>query len=143
MTMDRADEIAQLKHELDILRTRYALFEKWGRVLRIFFMLWVPAFAAVVVLVLVKVYLYDALTGLFAASFAAAAAAIFWFVSRDVRPVRYRRWIDISSSALLFPWTFFPAAPYPSPGGRPSDAQLIERQIAEREQRLAELDARP
>lgn len=37
--MDREAEIAQLTHELDILRKRLALYERWGRVLKIFFII--------------------------------------------------------------------------------------------------------
>ena len=149
--MDRETEIAQIRHELEILRSRHALYEKWGRILRIFFMIWVPLFAVAVLALLVKLFLNDAaigVLGLLMGVIVSAIAALLWLARNRNPPAGRRRsgWIDLASP-LTRPFGLYPGvfAPHPYINrnvGPRSDAELIEQQIAEREQRLAELGVR-
>jgi hypothetical protein len=140
--MDSDAEIERLRHELDILRTRLALYERWGRVVRVVFLIWAPLVGALVVLGLVKLVRYDPYMGGFFVALTLIIGAIFW-LSRDPAAAHRRAgrsfWTDVVAPP---PWPhgFAPGIPpFYGWGRRSSDAELIERQIAEREQRLAEL----
>ena len=134
--MERDAEIAQIKHELEILRARYALYERWGRILRTFFMVGVPL---AIFLIAAKLISTDPLMGVFFLGMCAVIGALFWLSGNG--PVR---WADVASMRGL-PISMSPGIPHPyGPRGRTtSDARLIEGQIAEREQRLLELGVQP
>jgi hypothetical protein len=143
--MHRDAEIAQINRELEILRTRYALYERMGRMLRVFFLALIPVVAIGALVLAIKFFLVDPLYGLFfVGGVLLFSAAIYWLISgSDIR------WIDLASQPRRFanPYTY--TTDYPGIGSffycrRPSDAETIERQIADRERRLAELgDERP
>jgi hypothetical protein len=142
--MDSDAEIARLKHELDILQSRLAIYERWGRIVRVVFMVWAPLTGALLVLGLVKLTLYDPYMGGFFIALAAIVSVMFW-LSRDRTAALGRSgrsfWTDVVAPP---PWPHSFALGIPPFFGRvpsASDAELIERQIAERVQRLAELDA--
>jgi hypothetical protein len=118
--MDRNAEIAQINHELDILRERRATHERSERRLRLFF-LWL---LIVFLPILGTIFYQDPLAGLFIGGLAVVMcmAALLWY-SLDPNS----RWIlTVTSSGI-------------SPRMRVYDARVIDEQITEREQRLAEL----
>jgi hypothetical protein len=142
--MDREAEIAQLTHELDILRTRLALYERWGRIVKIFFMIWTPLFAAVVIFGLVKVFQFDVFMGGFFVALAIVIGLAAWLMRGWGRPRRakgHSLWTDIVAPPMG-PRSFAAGIPpfYGLGRRRRSDAEIIEDQIAEREHRLKELD---
>lgn len=138
--MDRDAEIAKINRELEILHARHQLFARWGGILKSFFTTILPLF--VIALAVSEVAWAGADPGL-AAIFVVLTivlCAIIYviFSPRDPR----RGWIDLASPAIAFA--------YPPRGldalifdGRPSDALVIEEQIAERERRLLELGVSP
>jgi hypothetical protein len=134
--MDRETEIEQIRHELEILRTRHALYEKWGRVLRLFFAIIAPITAIVVAIAGIAFRGADPAIAIFVTVPVIVVCAIIYliFSPRDPR----RGWIDLASPPRPFAYpprtigAFLFAA-------RPSDALIIEEQIAAREHRLAEL----
>ena len=139
--MDRDAEIAQINRELEILRDRYALYERMGRMLRVFFLAMIPVVAIGALVLAIKFFLVDPLYGLFFVGGALIfSVAIYWLIAgSDIR------WIDLASQPPRFanPYTY--TTDYPGFGSffyrrQPSDAETIERQIADRERRLAELD---
>ena len=137
--MDRNAEIARIRHELDILRARYATYERWGRVLRIFFMIWTPLFLVLVAALIVKAFLADPFMGGFFAALAVVACLLLW-LTRDRNsslPLLRGRWVDAASSMGAG------ISLYPGVASlrltRRSDAREIEDQITKRERRLAEL----
>jgi hypothetical protein len=143
MAMERDAEIAQIMHELEILRARYALYAKWGRIVKVFLMAWLPLFAIAVVAMIAKAFLYDVVIGGFFAGMTLIVAGLIWWVVKTSASERSRfRWIDLVSPLPRFsaPYGDFRSFVF---GSRLSDACLIEQQISERERRLAELGAVP
>ncbi len=142
--MDREAEIAQLRHELDILQTRLATYERWGRVVRKFFMIWLPLFLALLVFALIRAVGSDPFLGGFFVALTATLIGVAIWLSVNWRRTSHANgrsfWTDLVAPAP-FARSFAPGIP-PFFGRRArSDAAIIEDQIAEREQRLAELDA--
>jgi hypothetical protein len=139
--MDRDAEIARIRHELDVLRTRYSTYERWGRVLRIFFMIWTPLFLVVVAALIIKAFLADPFMGGFFAALAVVACLVLWLTRapQSPFPLLRGRWVDAASS-LGMGISLYPGVVSFGLTQR-SDAQEIEQQIAEREQRLVELGA--
>jgi hypothetical protein len=144
--MDRDSEIVQINRELEILRSRYAFYRRWARVLRVFFLIWTPLAAALFLLGVVKLFRFDLAMGLFFVGLAVIVSGLIWLWG-PYPPVRQQArrgsgWIDLASPPLQ------PIAPLLSGMGsnfyfpQRSDADLIEEQIAVREQRLKELDVR-
>ena len=131
--MDRDVEIAQINRELAILRERYSTYERSSRMLRGVFWIWLPIIVLLVIAVTVKVILQDAFMGIVVAGMVAAIGLFVW----RRRIFRTFRWIDIAS-VQWSPFSLDAAVPS-GYHERLSDAQLIEDQIAEREQRLSEL----
>jgi hypothetical protein len=137
--MDRDTEIVEIRRELDILRARHALFAKWGRVLRAFVAVVMPVCAILAATAGVILGRADPAIALILATLMIVFCAIVYFIfsPRDQR----RGWIDLASPAIGF------AYPPKSIGAlfaaRPSDALIIEEQIAERERRLQELGVAP
>jgi hypothetical protein len=117
------DEIARIEHELDILRSRYAIFQRWAKIAKWFFI----GLAMTLLLALVGYgTVYDPLA-------AVIVSMIFLMIGGGLyltgNVTGRDRWIDI-------------AAPGPA-YGRQSEATAIETMIADREKRLAEIKARP
>ncbi|MEA2951264.1 MAG: hypothetical protein QOJ96_784 [Alphaproteobacteria bacterium] len=132
-----AGELEQIEHELEVLRSRYAIMERWGRVLKAFYLVFLPLAASGIA---IYALMDDVVVGLFIIGIVLAVAAIIWF-SRDAPknpsalPVR---WIDMASPNG--PWNnyfLYQAARFPS------EARAIEEMIAARETRLAELKRIP
>jgi hypothetical protein len=129
---DQNAEIERITYELELLRERYAAYVRWGGVLRIFFMIWVPLFGIVVAALFIRLFIFDAFMGGFFGALALVIAFMCW-LARDRRSAtaseRRLRWIDRASlPPSAFRWGF----------GRP-EAQMVEEEIAVRERRLAEL----
>ena len=140
--MDREAEIARIKHELDILRARHALYAKWGRILKLVIM---PLIAAAFVAVAVMIFTYDALYAIFFICTMCAVVALILLYLRDGRfgyAGRRFGWIDLASPPIRFTNRYADLGSF-LVRRRPSDAQMIEEQIAERELRLAELGVAP
>ena len=131
--MDRDAEIAQINRELTILRERYSTYARSSRMLKVVFWIWFLIAALLVSAVIVKFLLQDELMGIFIAAVVAATCLLIWLLGSS----RSFRWIDIAS-VQWSPFSLDAAVPS-GYHERRSDAQLIEDQIAEREQRLSEL----
>ena len=119
-----ADEIAKIEHELDILRSRYVIFQRWARIMK-----WFSITLAVVVTAAIVSY------GIVRDPLVAVVMTVVVVVIAGgayLMPGSAYRWIDLAS---------------PSPGwrcgGPKSEAVAVEAMIADREKRLAELKARP
>ncbi|MDI1342602.1 MAG: hypothetical protein PSV22_00680 [Pseudolabrys sp.] len=134
--MDRNAEINEVRRELAILRARHALFARWGRILKAFFGFAMPLFAITLATAGVAFGGADPFIASFVTALMIVVCAIVYliFSPRDPR----RGWIDLASPPMGFA--------YPPKGigaflfaARPSDALVIEEQIAARERRLAEL----
>ncbi len=136
--MDREAEIEKINHELDILRARHTLYAKYGRVWKVFVM---PLFAAALVAVAIMIFLFDAAYGVFFAAITMTAVGFVVWYSRGPHGYGGRRygWIDLASPTR-FTNRYTDLGSFLFRSG-PSDAQMIEEQIAEREQRLLELGA--
>jgi hypothetical protein len=119
--MTTGQEIAQLEHELETLRSRYAAMERNGERTRVFLQFIVaPAIIAIIGIVLIR----DFVAGLFAATFLIALVLLGW-LCRD----RRARWIDVGTPGSEYAFG-------------PSEAEKLELWIATRERRLAELKSR-
>jgi hypothetical protein len=138
--MKNDSEILQIESELAILRARYALYGRCARILRGFFIFFLPLVALACA---IRLFLFDAFYGLFFAGMMVvlAAAIVLCLKSSSIR------WIDLASqyfgnkylSAIYNPYFFYPdARPMPR-----SDAEFLEIEIADREKRLSELERAP
>ena len=116
--MSDATDRSTIEHELEILRTRYALMQKWAHITEWFF---VTASGVIAIVAIVAFMMGDPATG-GVALLACLCTAFFilWY--------RGRRWIDGISASLSYGQTW----------PMRSEAQAIEIMIAEREQRLRE-----
>jgi UDP-N-acetylmuramyl pentapeptide phosphotransferase/UDP-N-acetylglucosamine-1-phosphate transferase len=122
--VDRDTEIAQLNHELEILRERLASYERNVRIVKTFFMWFciVPLFS-----ILAIISFQDPATGLFigAGLVVMCLVALLWY-SLDTD----KQWVVTVFIGAVFGYFTFQ---------RVSDGQIIEEQITKRERRLAEL----
>jgi hypothetical protein len=134
--MEREAEINQIKRELVLLQARYALYRRTAGILRVIFIALMPLLAIGALAFAIKIFLFDALYGVF------FVGALLIFVAVMIWLIRTLslRWIDLASPELrgIYSPTFF------NPGmslyrGARSEAELTERHIAERERRLSEL----
>jgi hypothetical protein len=134
--MDRDAEINEIRRELAILRARHALFARWGRILKAFFGFVMPMSAVTLAAAGIAFGGADPFVAGFVAALMIVICAVIYlsFSPRDPR----RGWIDLASPPVSFA--------YPPKGigaflfaPRPSDALVIEEQIAARERRLADL----
>ena len=116
------DEVAQLQHELAMLRERHAIIERNGRRIRVFCLLTPIPLAFVAVYALWKDFV--------AAAFALAFVAIVAILLRLLRTERTEtfRWVDFGTPS--------PSISEFAPG--PSEARKVEAAIAQREARLRE-----
>jgi hypothetical protein len=129
------DEVARIEHELDILRSRYAIFQRWARITKWYCIgIAVTVPAALIWYAMRYVVAFDP----FIAGFMIIATLLVCaglYLARD----RNWRWIDAVS-----PPPGWPRAPGFGPWKGPqSEAIAIEAMIAEREARLAALKRRP
>ena len=136
--MERDAEIDQLSRELAILQARYALYCRAARIMRGFSRIVAPILGIAALAFAVKLFLSDVLYGLFfTGSLLVFALAIAWYIKS-----LNLRWIDIACPqirGIYNPYFYYPDADRDM---RPrSDAELLEWQIADRQQRLAELAA--
>ena len=138
MTIEpRAEEIARIEHELEILRSRYASLEYWGRVMKHLVSIGFPILTIVIVaLLIVNRAKFSNVIGSdiefwgCIALFVAIIGCLLW-IARTSGPEKPNRCIDMASPLPDFVQPFYPNVS--------SDAELIEEQIAIRERRLAEL----
>jgi hypothetical protein len=116
-----SSEIAQLEHELELLRSRRALFLRGAKMLKI------AVYVFVAVMAILFVYAVNV-----GNSEAIRASALILLVSAPAAIlVRNTRWENFTyRRSMLF-----------SP--RVLESEIVAAQIAEREQRLAELRATP
>jgi carbon starvation protein CstA len=132
--MEGDAEIDQIKRELALLQARYALYGRAARMLRGFFIVLIVLMPLVVLVCAIRLFLFDALYGLF---FVAMVIVFAVAITLFLKSSRFR-WLDLASQfgcGILNPYFFYPDA-----GPRPrSDAQFLEMQIADRERRLSEL----
>jgi hypothetical protein len=114
---DNAAEIAKIEHEIDILRARYALFERGAE--------WLRRTLVAAGIILAGLILWRIILG----DFFGAVLVVIICVSTWLGVLRYRkkRLIDLVS-ATRFPQFF-----------GPSEAREIQTMIAMREKRLAEI----
>ena len=136
---DRDADIARIRHDLDILRDRYAMYGRMAVVWKWFVCVVIGLVSTAVPAMIVTLAVSGALTE-------AMLLAILSSVSATVTVVYFRgrgtRWIDMASMPFYGPLD--PFKYYPDRQQRPrlrSDAQYLELQIAECEQRLSELTA--
>jgi len=116
--MTTAQEIYQLEHELIALRSTYAIMQRSGQRVKVFFrFVLVPFAVGLTTLILVT----DFVAGLLVAIPLIVLAVLVW----SYRGER-ARWIDIGTLGPEFSFG-------------PSEAQKVELWIAVREKRLAEL----
>ena len=138
--MDENPEVGQLKHDLEILRTRYAGYQRLARIVR---SIWISFGVILVVGALaaaVKLCTVDAVAGLFCiAALLIFVPAIVWVIGSCGL-----RWIDVAtprerriSDRIYYSSFFKPGSPI-----RPfrSEADSVEQQISDLEQRLTELE---
>ena len=126
------EERARIEHELEMLRTRYALMMRWGRVKSIFVRL-VSAIA--VAGTLLYVFAIDVELGINIIGAAAVAAGALWIRRNTI----HRRERD---HVVLPPSKFYPLTSFSRTWSFPKRkgaAEAIVDTIALREKRLAEL----
>src|SRR5262245_60019833 len=119
--MDREAEIAQINHELEILRERRANYERNVRMLRAFFV----ALPIVLVPVLAILFFHDPIAGAFIWGLTFAMCLFAFLLCPLDQAKRTNRFISVVMWNLAFQ--------------RRSDPDILEEQITERERRLAEL----
>jgi hypothetical protein len=134
--MEREAEIEQIKRELAILQARYSLYSRLGRFWRGFFKVLTLALAVGALVFAIKLFLFDILYGVFfVGAVLLFTVVVIWFIKWSGL-----RWIDVASPYFhdfYSPYLFYPELQ--SRGKIRSEAEFIERQIAERETRLSEL----
>jgi hypothetical protein len=136
--MEHGAEVQQINGELAILRARLETYRQSASMLRRFFTFVIPA---VILVLAIRVFLYDVLLGVFFAGMALVCVAFIALLPKSFGI----RWIDLAAmpfgnrfvSRIYQPLFFYPDA---SPKPR-NDVELLEMQIAERERRLSELGA--
>lgn len=115
-----SDEIAKIERELDILRTRYATFGRWARIMQWFFLSLAVAIAASIVSYGIA---RDSLVavGIAIAIVVIAGGAYLAYLISDTGI----RWIDLAAPGIDY--------------AKRSEAAAIEVMIADREARLAKI----
>lgn len=128
MAMDGGTrEIASIEHELEILRSRYAIFSFWAVVTKWFC---IAAAATTVALLVLMATTRDSMMALFV-TFFLVINFLLVYLSTDFKDFR---WIDLISPGPL--WAS-------GEMGRMSEARVIETMVAEREARLTQLRSSP
>ncbi len=116
-----AAEIAKIEHELEILRSRYAIFSYWAVVVK-----WFCIVAAVIIVALLVLMAVtrDPVMALLLTFVVVLFPLAFCLSLKDLR------WIDVIS----------PGPPWGRGSlGRQSEARIVEEMVAEREARLKQL----
>jgi hypothetical protein len=134
--MEREAEIDQIKRDLVILQSRYAQYRRIGEILRAVFMALTPLLAIGALALAVKLFLFDALYGVFfVAALLIFVPAMIWLIKSTGL-----RWIDLATPQLrgIYHPDFFNSDDSLRRGAR-SEAELTEQQIFARERRLSEL----
>jgi hypothetical protein len=134
--MEREAEIDQIKRDLVILQSRYAQYRRIGEILRAVFMALTPLLAIGALALAVKLFLFDALYGVFfVAALLIFVPAMIWLIKSTGL-----RWIDLATPQLrgIYHPDFFNSDGSLRRGAR-SEAELTEQQIFARERRLSEL----
>ena len=129
---DREAEIDQIKRELDVLRVRYEIYCRMGGILKLSCVTIFPLFAIGVLVLAIMLIQSDPSFGLFFIIVGLLFGAIIWLIGRSDL-----RWIDIASGqrrGIYEPYFFYPDID--ARERRRSDAEVIEQQNADREQRL-------
>lgn len=117
--MSDDEDRARIEHELEILRTRYALMEKWARITQWFFVI---ACGVLAIVAIVAFMMGDPeIGGVCLLAVCGTAFFVLWFWNGG--------WIDMISATPTELRTW----------GTPSEARAIETMIAEREGRLQDL----
>jgi hypothetical protein len=147
---ETADEIAQIKHELEILRSHQALVARWERVTKIFVAVVLPGIA-ILLAALVYASTSDVVFGIYILAIGAVAAAalrlVMWLLGRNSRPPRPSHLPRDYPAHMMpdrrKPSQFYPfgllLGPFSFDRNEKSEAETIRDMIALREQRLAEL----
>jgi hypothetical protein len=134
--MEREAEIDQIKRDLVILQSRHAQYRQIGKILRAIFIALTPLLAIGALALAVKLFLFDALYGVF------FVAALLIFVPAMIWLIRSTglRWIDLATPQLrgIYHPDFFNPNGSLHRGAR-SEAELTEQQIVVLERRLSEL----
>jgi hypothetical protein len=135
-TMTHEADIERIKRELAVLQARYAVYRRTAGRLRGFCVALASVLSVAALAFAVKLFLFDVLYGVFfVGAVLVLALAISWLVTSTGL-----RWIDLASAQLrgiYEPYFFHPDVDMPRRAR--SDAELIEWQIADREQTLSEL----
>jgi hypothetical protein len=118
---DDRSEAAQIERELEILRSRYALMERSAKVAKIGFIAFLAIMAAL------------AIVGVAAGNVLVVFVTLAVLVFATLLVVAYpnARWIDIVTPERFAQRSF---------SHRTSEAEIVETQIADREQRLAQIN---
>ena len=136
MRWEHKAEINQIKRELAILRSRYALYCRMARIVRAFFIALMLLAAIGALASAVKLFRFDPLYGVFfVAALLILVLAVIWLIKSTGL-----RWIDSAApqwSGIYHPDFFKPDRS--SHRGARSEAELTEQQISDRERRLSEL----
>jgi hypothetical protein len=133
-------ETERIKRELDILRARYALFQKCAKVMKLVLAVGIPLCLAVLIVLLLPTLRTDPLFGGFVLALTIVLGGLFFWLNGRPHPEGPRnaldgwRMIDFASPLRVYPYSRRWTGPF-------SEAQTIEDMIAAREQRLAELEA--
>src|SRR5271169_6358632 len=94
--MERETEIDQIKRDLVILQSRYAQYRRIGTILRAISMALMPLLAIGALALAVKLFLFDALYGIFSvAALLVFVLAIIWLIKSTGL-----RWIDLATPQL-------------------------------------------
>lgn len=122
-------EIARIEHELEILRSRYAIFSYWAVVVK-----WFCIGSAMVILALLALLAtHQPIMALFLTFLVVFLVVTVWLSNPNVG--RFRR-IDLVSPGPRWDWGGWAKRPA-------SEAMVIEGMIAERDARLAQLRSPP
>ncbi len=136
--MARDAEIEQIIRELAILRARYELYRRTAGIVKIFLTILALILVVAGLAFAVKLFLLDVLYGLFfIGGLLVLVLSIAWYIKSA-----NLRWIDLACpriGGILNPYFYYPDA---NRTVQPrSDAELLEWQIASRQERLSELAA--
>lgn len=140
MADEQDAEIQQITRELAILQARYALYRRTAGIMKVFFFISGPIVVIAGLAFAVKLFLFDVLYGAFSiGALLVLGLVIAWYIRSA-----HLRWIDIACPqirGIYNPYFYYPDL---DRDARPrSDAELLEWQIADRQQRLSQLTVMP
>ena len=136
--MEREAEIDLIKRELAILRSRYAVYRRTARTVRVIVLATLPVLVIGALISAVMLFRSDLAYGaLFLAAVLIFVPAVIWLIrSAELR------WIDLATPQIrgIYHPDFFKSE-FGSHRRVRSEADITEQQIADRERRLSELGA--